>query len=332
LVRESARQEIGDLSEVIGRSQPHFVLAIDFGGTKIAVGCATLGGDLLVQRRLSTSAARGATQAVGRALAAGRALSRDLVDRYDGQLIGVGLVSPGVVLADQILLAPNVPGWERLSLRQLAAEQFPGIPVATCNDARAAAVAELRWGHLQGIRSGLYVNVGTGVSAAVVIDGRVLAGSHQAAGEIGYARADPAADGPGYLELLLGGRWLARRASLAAGRRLSVADALSTSEPVIREVVDKAIDTLGHHLANFSILLDPERIVMGGGLMNAAERILPRLRHWLLEVVPFPPELMAGAFVTDAALRGAAAIAIDAAAEQPLDGRAPSRAAPERVG
>ena len=299
---------------MIRRSAPRgLVLGIDFGGTKTAVGCATLDGELVAHRRLPTLADRGAAQVVDRALKSGSALCRELVERDEAQLMSVGVVSPGVVLADRVLLAPNIPGWEALALPQLVSRAVPGVPVATLNDAHAAALAELRWGHLQGIHTGLYVNVGTGLSAAVVVNGQVLEGAHHAAGEVGYVRAGTR--GPQSLESLLGGRWLAQRVSRAAGSRLSAADAFAASTPVVREMVDAAIDELGRHLASFSTLLDPGRIVIGGGIMNAAGRILPRLRRWLDEVVPFPPELMAGAFVTDGALRGAVAIAIEVAAE-----------------
>jgi glucokinase len=270
---------------------------------------------MVAQRRLRTQAERGAAEVVEHALAAGYALCRQFLDRDGGQLVGVGVVSPGVVLGDRIMLAPNIPGWEHLSLAQAVGAALPGIPAAFANDARAAALAELRWGRLRGVHSGLYLNVGTGLSAAVVIDGRVMAGAHQAAGEIGYARPVPGVGGPPHLEALIGGRGLGRRASLAAGHQLTAADAFAADEPVIRQVVDEAIEELGRHLANFATLLDPQRVVVGGGLMNAADLILPRLRIWLDDVVPFPPELMAGAFVTDAALHGAAAIGIDAATD-----------------
>ncbi len=290
------------------------VLAVDVGGTKVAVGCAALDGRLVAERRLRTPTERGAARVVEQALAAGRALSERLLEGTGGRLVGVGVVSPGVVLSDRILLAPNIPGWEHLSLAREVASALPGVPLAFSNDAQAAALAELRWGRLRGVRTGLYVNVGTGLSAAVVVDGRVAVGGHEAAGEIGYARPLPGLDGPPHLEALIGGRGLGRRASLMAGRELTAAEAFGADDPMIQQLVDEAIEELGRYLANFATLLDPQRVVVGGGLMNAADRILPRLRTWLDEVVPFPPELMPGAFVTDAALRGAAAIAIDAAA------------------
>jgi glucokinase len=353
------------------------VLAIDFGGTKMAVGCVTVDGRVLTRQRLPTLADRGADQAVTRALAAAAALRQEAAGRagsagwagQNGQLgqgdsagehgaatqtgpggsageasstagdrwriAGVGAVSPGVILPDRIVLAPNVPGWEAISLPGLVAGALPGLPVATGNDVHAAALAEARWGRLRGIGHGLYVNVGTGLAAAIVIDGRVVTGAHHAAGEIGYARLAPAGHSPNgngsvlavpqVLEDLVGGRALGQRASEAAGRPLSAAGAFADPDPSVQAVVDEAISEFGRHLANFATLLDPERIVIGGGLMKAADRFLPALRHWLAKVVPFPPDVLASEFVTDASLLGAAALATDAlAANAPaLAGEAP---------
>lgn len=305
--------------DVPGAATRDVVLAIDFGGTKMAVGCVTADGRVLTHQRLPTLADRGAGQAVERALAAAAGMRREAADQTgwaahagrDGwRITGVGAVSPGVILPDRIVLAPNVPGWEAISLAGQVAGALPGLPVATSNDVHAAALAEARWGRLRGVGHGLYVNVGTGLAAAILIDGRVVTGAHHAAGEIGYARPGPLPRG---LEDLVGGRALGRRASEAAGRPLSAADAFADPDPSVQRIVDEAIGELGRHLANFATLLDPERIVIGGGLMKAAKRILPTVRRWLAEVVPFPPEVLPAEFVTDASLLGAAALAADLA-------------------
>jgi glucokinase len=72
------------------------------------------------------------------------------------------------------------------------------------------------------------------------------------------------------------------------------------------------------HVANLAIALDPERVAVGGGLMAHAETILPALRERLATAVPFPPEVVAARFIQDGALRGAAALAIDAVGERSL--------------
>lgn len=287
------------------------VLAIDFGGTKIDIGLVDAAGRILERQRLPTRAERGARQAVQRTLAVAARMFSEATE-FDGpQVHGVGAVSPGVVLADRVLLAPNVPGWQDLALPALISRALPGLPLVTDNDVRAAALAELRWGQLRGIHTGLYVNLGTGLAAAMVIGGQLAAGANRAAGEIGYARVGGTT--AMLLEDVIGGKSLGQRASEVIGRPLSMADAFADPDGRVKPVIDDAIRQFGQQLANFATLLDPERVVIGGGLMNAAERILPSLRRQLGRIVPFPPDLLPGAFVGDAALRGAAALAADAA-------------------
>lgn len=92
-------------------ASPDFIVAIDFGGTKLDVATATLDGRVLATERLRTAAADGAEQAVERALACARALRDATTATTGGRLAAVGATSPGIVLDDRILLAPNVPGW-----------------------------------------------------------------------------------------------------------------------------------------------------------------------------------------------------------------------------
>src|SRR4051794_17179409 len=93
-----------------------FVVAIDFGGTKLDVATAKLDGEILATERLGTDAADGAEQAVERALATARTLAAQAARTTGGRLVAAGAASPGIVLEDRILLAPNVPGWTELPL------------------------------------------------------------------------------------------------------------------------------------------------------------------------------------------------------------------------
>ena len=162
-------------------SPPGCVLAVDFGGTKVDVAVAGPDGRVLATERLATDAARGAGQVVDRALDAAHAL---LADR---PLLAAAAASPGIVLDDRILLAPNVPGWTELALAERLRDGLGIQAVVTATDVKAATLAELRWGALQGADPGVFLNLGTGLAAGIAIGGQVLAGAHGAAGEIGYA-------------------------------------------------------------------------------------------------------------------------------------------------
>ncbi|MGY6654006.1 ROK family protein [Amycolatopsis sp. TRM77291] len=293
------------------------ILGIDFGGTKVAIGLADRAGSLLVTRRLDTDAQAGAGQVVSRALAAARKLLAD--EGAADRLVAIGVVSPGIVLEDRILLAPNVPGWEELRLRDLVAAEFDGVPIEVGTDAKAAALAEWRWGALADTDPAVFLSLGTGIAAAVLVGGRLLAGANGAAGEIGYNLLSPQdtdgfAGGAAPLEEAVGGRGLGGRASALLGRPVTAGElfGLARENAQAKELVGAALDELSMHVANLAIALDPQRIAVGGGLVRSADILLPALRERLAQAVPFPPELVSAKFDQDASLLGAIAIALDA--------------------
>src|SRR4051794_37852402 len=115
-----------------------FVLAIDFGGTKTAIGTASPVGELLESERIETEAPRGARQAVARALEVAQLLAARTADARGGRCTAAAAVSPGVVREDAVLLAPNVPGWGELALPALLREGLGTSDVAVGNDVNAA--------------------------------------------------------------------------------------------------------------------------------------------------------------------------------------------------
>ncbi|EMD28716.1 ROK family protein [Amycolatopsis azurea] len=293
------------------------ILGIDFGGTKVAIGLADRAGSLLVTRRLDTDAQAGAEQVVSRALAAARKLLAD--EGAADNLGAIGVVSPGIVLEDRILLAPNVPGWEELRLRELVADEFGGVGIEVGTDAKAAALAEWRWGALADTDPAVFLSLGTGIAAAVLVGGRLLAGANGAAGEIGYNLLSPQdtdgfASGAAPLEEAVGGRGLGGRASVLLGRPVTAGElfGLAREDARAKDLVGAALDELSMHVANLAIALDPQRIAVGGGLVRSADILLPALRERLARAVPFPPELVSAKFDQDASLLGAIAIALDA--------------------
>lgn len=310
-------------------TQPGFVIGVDFGGTKVAVATATLDGEIVRQLRFDTDAAHGASQAVQRAGEACRAVMAETEADTGGACVGAGVVCPGIPLRDHVALAPNVPGWEDLALQAVMQEELDLSSIGVGNDVNAAGLAELRWGALRGADPAVFLSLGTGVAAAVLVGGQVLAGAHGAAGELGYTLCgDPEgrafADGRAPLEEAAGGRFIGLRASRLLRRNLTAADAFASTDSEVRELVDGALAELAVHVANMAILLDPERIAVGGGLMGSSDRILAALDRRLRTAVPFPPSLVCARFLQDAALRGAIALALDVRAAQ-------SEPVPERL-
>ena len=301
-------------------------IGIDFGGTKIEVALACAKGTLLATERLDTLAELGPHQALERTAAAVRRLETLSRETHAANVTGYAAVAPGIVQSDRILLTPNLPGWEDLALarelqRLLDLDHLPAVG----NDVRAGALAELRFGALRGVDPGLYISLGTGISAAVTIGGTVLAGANQAAGEIAYVdpglRArDGSAYGPGTapLEEIVGGKAIGERASAELGEEMTAAelfarvangkDGLAT--PRAHAIVRETLDALARSIANISVLIDPELVVLGGGMMASADVILPALREHLAAAVPFPPRVAPAHFTRDATLHGAVALAL----------------------
>jgi glucokinase len=290
-----------------------YVLAVDFGGTKATVAAADRSGKLLDKVRLPMLAERGADQALRRALDT----ASDIVGTLDGSVRAAGVASPGIVLADRILLAPNVPGWTELRL----AERFSAelrVPTVCATDVKAATLAEARWGNLRGVQSGIHLNLGTGIAVGLLTDSRVHTGAHGAAGEIGYNLSAAGGevgphDGHAPLEEIVGGRaiGLRGRASAGTGDAGSVFS-LAGTDPRVDAFLAETLTGLAVHLANTAILLDPSRITLGGGLIRSAGTIVPVLDTMLKSAVPFPPELVVARFAQDGPLVGAAALAWDA--------------------
>lgn len=285
------------------------LLGIDFGGTKMALALAEPDGSIIERRRLPTNAVDGAQRALARALDA----AEKLVSDSGRPVLAAGVATPGVVRPDGIDLAPNVPGWGELRLADALRKRLGDMPVPVWNDVNAAALAEVHHGRLRGADPGLVLGLGTGVAAAVTVGGRVVPGFHGAAGEIGYtlAGAGPLHPDETHLEAVFGGRVLDELAA-THGLARGAADLVAAADAELRDAVDRRLDTMSRAVIGMCLLLDPERVVLFGGL-TGSERIVGRLTERLHAHLPFPPDVVMSGFAQDAPLVGAVTLAADAA-------------------
>ena len=165
-------------------SKPPVVLGLDFGGTKIAMMVCEPSGERLASSTVASGGELGARASFERGIQAARAL---LAGAAAGRgLAAVGVSTFGIPFDDRVELAPAISGWDKLAFGQELRDAFPGARIIMATDAKAAAQAEVRWGALAGCDPAVYLNLGTGLSAAIVAGGQVLAGMNGAAGEIGY--------------------------------------------------------------------------------------------------------------------------------------------------
>jgi glucokinase len=296
------------------------VLGIDFGGTKIGLAVGDLDGARLGTAVISSGAGSGARASLDGAVSAAHAL---LGRAAPGARLGaVGVSTFGIPGPDGVELAPAIDGWAQLGLERELAAAFGGVPVRVVTDVKAAAQVEADQGALAGCDPGLYLNLGTGLAAAIVADGKVISGRHGASGEIGYnlrglADVGRLLDDRTPLELVVsGGALLAAAAGPAPG--ISGADlfARAPHEPALAAVLDTFLTELAFHLVNLTIAVDPQRIAVGGGMVRSWDLLRGPLRAALDAAVPYPPELVTAAFPYDAPLIGALAHGVAAATAQ----------------
>ena len=296
------------------------VLGLDFGGTKIAGAVCEMTGFRLGSMTIDTRAADGAQTSLERGLLA----ARSLLDTSAGgrPLAAVGACTIGIPSENGISLAPTIPGWGALVLDRELRRVFEGAEIRLATDVKAAAQAEAEWGALVGCDPGIYLNLGTGLAVAIVANGAVVAGSHGAAGEIGYnlrhlTDVGQLLDDRLPLEGAVSGMALTRAARNVFPTAESAAAVFerAADNPRVARLVTDFIAELSYHLVNLAIAVDPARIVVGGGMVRSWDQLYGGLREALDAAVPFPPDLVRADFPFDAPLMGALALGLAAARE-----------------
>lgn len=298
------------------------LLAIDVGGTKTQVACYDTASARLTTQILATHApGLFGRPALERILIAARASIAEFGDR---SLLAVAAVFPGVVRGSTLLMAPNTPGFEELDLRSLLAEGLGTEAVMLDNDVKAGALAEARWGSLIGIDNAIYLNLGTGLAAAAIANGKLLRGQNGAAMEIGYLLSpflDPTrsqdwrtfADGAAPLEELFSGNALRQLAEEMLGKGHQALDLFSSADTAVRQALEQRIAACAVQVANLAVALDVGRIAIGGGMFRQASTLAPLIEQLIARVVPFPPQIVSARFTHDAPLWGALSMAMEAA-------------------
>lgn len=285
------------------------VLGLDFGGSKIAVAAAFPDERPLSTATIPVRSDESAEQTFERGIDAAWSLFADVAT--GASPVAVGACSIGIPRADGVDLAPNLAGWEQFEFGAQVQAAFPESRIRIGNDVKVAAEAERTAGALVGCDTGIYLNLGTGLAAALIAGGRVLAGAHGAAGEIGYNLREPfdRRDGTRLEDVVSGKALAAASAGLVGQADVAALFASEHTDPRARRLCAQFLEELAYHLVNLTIAVDPARVVVGGGLVRLWERLRPPLAEALEAAVPFPPELVPGAFPFDAPLIGALAMA-----------------------
>jgi glucokinase len=311
------------------------VIAADVGGTMIKAMVVAADGRVIKRARVPTAARDGSAAVLARVEDVGARLIRDACSAGAGPPAAFGLAVPGVVdeAAGVARFAANI-GWRDVPLAGRLGRRL-GLPVAVCHDVRAAARAEARFGPAAGVGDFLLVQVGTGIAAALVLDGRPYPGAHALSGEIGHLAVAAAGGrrcgcgGTGCLETVSSAAAVTRRYRELSGRRVtraaSVARLVTAGDPAAGRAWDEAVGALAGALAWCQGVLDPGLVVIGGGLSRAGPVLLEPLARELagLLSVQRMPRLAASALGDGAGCVGAALAARSAAGLPPWPGSAP---------
>ena len=279
------------------------VMAVDIGGTTISAGIVGADGAVHAPRQVPTYA-RGK----------GEAVLENIVGALEGLrgeapagalVVGVGIGAPGNVDAAAGRIGEdiqNIPELKGLALGPLVAGRL-GLPVVVDNDVNALALGEMAFGAARGARNFILICIGTGVGGGIVLNGRIVRGASGYGGEVGHMSVEP--DGRpcfcgsrGCLKAYLSGPDLAAQACEAlaaapAARFLVLAggdaaairaehlfQAAREGDTAAQAIVDRAARILGTALGNLINGLNPELILLGGGVMGAADLLLEPARAW----------------------------------------------------
>ncbi len=308
------------------------ILGVDIGGTKIAVGLVDRAGKILKQTRtpmIGNGTAEAGLQAVISAI-------DSLV--WTNEVSSIGICAPGPLDPETgvVLNPPNLPCWRDFPLAKKIADKFH-MRVKVDNDANAAALAETRWGAARGYRYVFYATIGTGIGTGIVLDGRIYHGSTGSAGEGGHVSIDYR--GPlcscgkrGCIEILAAGPAIGARArvklsaeptrgsailDLAKGDAAAVTSELvgqayAAGDPLAREILFDTVEVLIPWLGNIVDLLDPDILVMGGGvavmLKPFFDDIKERLPAWCVNPRATEIPLLMAHYGADAGIAGGAAL------------------------
>jgi len=315
------------------------VIGVDLGGTKISAALvASQDMSILDRAYMLTPSTEGPSSVVEAIFSAVEALLRsDKIEPSRLAAIAISSAGPSDPRTGVVFASPRIGGWHNVPLQNLVQERFD-IPTIVHNDANAAAWGEFTLGAGRGTQNMVYVTVSTGIGGGLIIDGRLYTGASGTAGEIGHTSV--CANGilcecgsHGCLEMYSSGTAIARRAQEALdkgtetriahlteelGEGLTgrvVALAAQEGDLVALDIIVEAGNYLGVGLANLVNLLNPDMIVIGGGMAQVGDLLLGPAREEMgrraFEMPAMWVKIVPAALGVDAPLLGVVALAFE---------------------
>lgn len=287
----------GGVSEHIGQGRKGILLnfdpfarigvGIDLGGTKIIYSVFNLDADILYEKREATWKTSDRETFIEQLINGIASFIRE--SGVERQRIGViGLATPGIIdINSGVVLegSPNLPQWDNLPLAEALTRSLY-IPVVLENDIRAALVGEMWCGKCRDISSATLIGIGTGLGSALLIDGKIIRGTNNAAGEIGYmifGREQLFQDwrNKGCFESYCSGSGISERARTLTRQPKTLEQIildLQQHDPLARVLVDEMADYLAMGIINLAAIANLQKVILTGGVSQAADYFLPRVQ------------------------------------------------------
>lgn len=312
-----------------------FAIGIDLGGTYTKLALVDTSGRISRRAKLSTAAYKTRAELVSAIISEVRSVM-EKAHLSPNALLGVGIGVPGLVDFDRGLVhaLTNVPGWKNTPLKRMLEAKLK-IPVLVDNDVNVMALGECRFGAGKGAKDLICVTLGTGVGGGIIIGGRLYRGCTFSAGEVGHMPLKEEGlscncGGYGCLERYVGNRYIAEeiKGKIRGGSRTAIKGLVDGDLSAITpEIISKAAlkgdrlsidfwDTVGTRigvtLAGIVNLLNPERIIIGGGVAEAGEPLFRSIRKTVKErALPVPRravKILRARLGNEAGVIGAAAL------------------------
>lgn len=277
-----------------------YSIGVDVGGTNIKIALVDKTGSIVYSDTVPTRAEMGYEYTINNMKKAiSDLMTQTKVAKED--ISGIGFGFPGQIDCDNgvVLLAPNIPGWVNVPIAKIIEKEF-SIPVKVDNDVRCAALAELNYGAGKGAMNLVCITVGTGIGSGLIINGKIVRGAKNVAGEIGHIKLQMH-DGPmcgcgdtGCLEAFASGPAIVAMAQeyISGGKSTKyrelanpditpyiVAEAAKQGDVVAKRIFETIGEYIGIGLVSVINLLNPEKIVIGGGVADAGELLFAPIRR-----------------------------------------------------
>lgn len=312
------------------------VVGVDLGGTNIKVGVVTVGGEVVSSLSVPTEGQGGPDHVVGRMVAAALEVIRVAGVAKD-RILGVGIGAPGAMSHKQglIISPPNLPGWSNVPVRDMVAKGT-GLPANLENDANAAAYGEFWAGGGKGTNDMVLFTLGTGIGGGVIIDGHLVRGFFDNGAELGHMIVQPGGrlcgcGQHGCVEAYASAHFTAVRAveAIKNGEKSSlqarldqklpvetphVIEAANAGDPLACRIWDETCRLLAVACVNMQHFSNPQKILLGGGMIGAGKYLLEPVRKYFIEftwkAAKDHPQIDFATLGNDAGFIGAAGLAL----------------------